>query len=264
MLRHLFGASATADTMLEEIVRDAQETGKLTGRPVFADAVMEAMRAVPREAFVPRAEAAFAYENRPLPIGHGQTISQPYIVALMTELLDIEPGVRILEIGTGCGYQTAVLCALGAAVYSVEVVEPLATAAAARLAGLGYAEATVRTGDGHAGWPYRSTRQLPGDGIVVTAAAPSVPPALRQVLEGAFQLMGLAGPPGGIAWARDKDSPRPRPAAPQQRPRACSAILHRPSAELVGATVRHASWHSLIRRRLVLPVAFVPLTGGQA
>ena len=134
MLRHLFGASATAETMLDAIARDARETGARTGRPVFGDAVLDAMRTVPREAFVPKAEAAFAYENRPLPIGHGQTISQPFIVALMTELLDVEPGARILEIGTGCGYQTAILCALGARVCSVEVVEPLATAAAARLA----------------------------------------------------------------------------------------------------------------------------------
>ena len=137
MLRHLFGASATAETMLDAIARDARETGARTGRPVFGDAVLDAMRTVPREAFVPKAEAAFAYENRPLPIGHGQTISQPFIVALMTELLDVEPGAHILEIGTGCGYQTAILCALGARVCSVEVVEPLATAATARLGGPG-------------------------------------------------------------------------------------------------------------------------------
>ena len=135
----MFGASATAETMLDAIARDARETGARTGRPVFGDAVLDAMRTVPREAFVPKAEAAFAYENRPLPIGHGQTISQPFIVALMTELLDVEPGAHILEIGTGCGYQTAILCALGARVCSVEVVEPLATAATARLAKLGYA-----------------------------------------------------------------------------------------------------------------------------
>ena len=226
MLRHLLGASATPETMLDAIARDAQETGALTGRPVFADAVMEAMRSVPREAFVPQTEAAFAYENRPLPIGHGQTISQPYIVALMTELLDVEPGARILEIGTGCGYQTAILCALGATVYSIEVVEPLATAATARLADLGYAQATVRAGDGRGGWP----EHAPYDGIVVTAAAPSLPPALLD----------------------------------QLRPGACLLIP-------VGraATTQHLQ---RIRKRVdgsceptaVLPVAFVPLTGGQA
>ena len=174
MLRQLLGAGASAETMLAAIARDARETGKRTGRPVFSDAVMEAMRTVPRAAFVPETEKPFAYENRPLPIGHGQTISQPFVVALMTELLDVEPGARILEVGTGCGYQTAVLCALGATVYSVEVVEPLARAAAARLAALGYTRANVRAGDGHAGWP----EEAPFDGIVVTAAAPSVPPAL--------------------------------------------------------------------------------------
>ena len=158
MLRHLIGATATADTMLEAIARDARETGKRTGRPVFSDAVMEAMRTVPRAAFVPETEKPFAYENRPLPIGHGQTISQPFVVALMSELLDVEPGARILEVGTGCGYQTAVLCALGATVYSVEVVEPLARAAAVRLEALGYARATVRAG--------RRLRGLAGGGAL--------------------------------------------------------------------------------------------------
>ena len=226
MLRHLFGASVTAETMLDAIARDAQETGSLTGRPVFADGVMEAMRTVPREAFVPTAEAAFAYENRPLPIGHSQTISQPYIVALMTELLDIEPGARILEIGTGCGYQTAILCALGATVYSVEVVEPLATAAAARLADLGYAEATVRTGDGHAGW----LEHAPYDSIVVTAAAPSVPPALLDQLK-----------PGGSLVI-----PVGRAAATQS--------LQRIRKQADGS----------YETKTVIPVAFVPLTHGQA
>ena len=226
MLRQLFGASATAETMLDAIARDAQETGSMTGRPVFADGVMEAMRTVPREAFVPEAEAAFAYENRPLPIGHGQTISQPYIVALMTELLDVKPGARILEIGTGCGYQTAVLCALGASVFSVEVVEPLAAAAAARLADLGYSEVTVRTGDGHAGWP----EHAPYDGTVVTAAAPSVPPALLDQLK-----------PGGSLVI-----PVGRAAATQSLQR----------------IRKHAD--GSCETKTVIPVAFVPLTHGQA
>ena len=226
MLRHLFGANATADTMLDAIARDARETGALTGRPVFADAVMEAMRTVPREAFVPEGGTAFAYENRPLPIGHGQTISQPYIVALMTELLDVEPGARILEIGTGCGYQTAVLCALGARVHSVEVVAPLATAAAARLAELGYAQATVRAGDGRAGWP----EHAPYDGIIVTAAAPSVPPALVDQLKPGACLLIPVG----------------RAAATQSLQR----IRKRADGSIETTTV--------------LLVAFVPLTGGQA
>ena len=226
MLRHLIGATATADTMLEAIARDARETGKRTGRPVFGDAVMEAMRTVPRAAFVPEAEASFAYENRPLPIGHGQTISQPYIVALMSELLDVEPGARILEVGTGCGYQTAVLCALGASVYSVEVVEPLATAAAARLEALGYAQATVRAGDGHAGGP----EEAPFDGIVVTAAASSVPPALVAQLR-----------PGGCLVI-----PVGRAAETQH--------LQRIEKRADGPSAAKS----------LLPVAFVPLTRGPA
>ena len=226
MLRHLIGATATADTMLEAIARDARETGKRTGRPVFSDAVMEAMRTVPRAAFVPEAEASFAYENRPLPIGHGQTISQPYIVALMSELLDVEPGARILEVGTGCGYQTAVLCALGATVYSVEVVEPLATAAAARLGALGYTQATVRAGDGHTGWP----EEAPFDGIVVTAAAASVPPALVAQL----------GPGGCLVIPVGR-------AAETQHLQRIEKRAGGPSAA-----------------KSLLPVAFVPLTRGQS
>jgi len=226
MLRHLFGATATVDTMLEAIARDARETGDQTGRPVFSDAVLDAMRTVPRAAFVPDAEAAFAHENRPLAIGHGQTISQPFIVALMTELLDVEPGARILEVGTGCGYQTAILCALGAMVHSVEVVEPLATAAAARLKALGYTQATVHAGDGHAGWP----EGAPFDSIIVTAAAPSIPPALVAQLK-----------PGGCLVI-----PVGRAAATQNLQR----IEKRSSG--------------LSEAKTLLPVAFVPLTGGRA
>ena len=226
MLRHLLGADATAETMLEAIARDARETGDKTGRPVLGAALMEAMRTVPRAAFVPETEKPFAYENRPLPIGHGQTISQPFVVALMSELLDVEPGARILEVGTGCGYQTAVLCALGATVYSVEVVEPLATAAAARLAALGYARATVRAGDGYAGWP----EEAPFDGVIVTAAAPSIPPALLAQLK-----------PGGCLVI-----PVGRAAKTQH--------LQRIERRVDGSS----------EAKTVLPVAFVPLTRGQA
>ena len=226
MLRHLLGADATAETMLEAIAIDARETGKRTGRPVFGDAVMEAMRAVPRAAFVPEAEKPFAYENRPLPIGHGQTISQPFVVALMTELLDVEPGARILEVGTGCGYQTAVLCALGATVFSVEVVEPLAAAAAARLAAMDYTQADARAGDGHAGWP----EEAPFDGIIVTAAAASVPPALVAQLR-----------PGGCLVI-----PVGRAAETQQ--------LQRIEKRADGPS----------EAKSLLPVAFVPLTRGRA
>ena len=225
MLRHLLGASATAETMLEAIARDARETGDKTGRPVFSVAVMEAMRAVPRAAFVPEAEKPFAYENRPLPIGHGQTISQPFVVALMTELLDVEPGARVLEVGTGCGYQTAVLCALGATVHSVEVVEPLARAAAARLNRLGDARAMVRAGDGHAGWP----EEAPFDGIIVTAAAPSVPAALVDQLRPGGRLVIPVGPAGVTQQLQRLE---------KRADGSCEA-------------------------KTVLPVAFVPLTRGR-
>ena len=219
------GRRATAEEMLEAIAGDARETGGLTGRPVIGAAVLDAMRAVPRAAFVAEADAAQAYENRPLPIGHGQTISQPFIVALMTELLDIAPGARILEVGTGCGYQTAILCALGASVCSVEIVAPLAAAAAARLAALGYTQATVRAGDGHAGWP----EQAPFDGIIVTAAAPAVPPALVAQLKPGGCLVIPTGPAGA------------------------TQSLQRLEKRADGSC----------ETRTVLPVAFVPLTGGR-
>ena len=221
MLRHLLGASATAETMLEAIARDAHETGDKTGRPVFSAAVMEAMRTVPREAFVPEAEKPFAYENRPLPIGHGQTISQPFVVALMTELLDVVPGARILEVGTGCGYQTAVLCALGATVYSVEVVEPLATAAAARLKALGYAQATVRAGDGHArlagGGAVRRHHGHRGGGVCPTGAG------------GSAQVRRPSGHP---CWPRRRDpascsASRSAPTVHVRRRRCCRWPLSR-------------------------------------
>ena len=226
-MRHLrAGAAATADTMLEAIARDARETGRRTGRAAFAPAVMDAMRAVPREEFVAEEDKALAYENRPLPIGHGQTISQPFIVALMTELLDVESGAHVLEVGTGCGYQTAVLCALGARVHSVEIVEPLAATASARLAALGYTQATVRAGDGHAGWP----EEGPFDGIVVTAAAASPLPALTDQLRPGGCLVIPIGPAGA------------------------TQLLTRIEKRADGTAAA----------RPMLPVAFVPLTGGSA
>ncbi len=150
-------------------------------RGVHAPQVLHAMRQVPRELFVPsERDRADAYADRPLPIGHGQTISQPYIVAVMTELTNVGPGRKVLEIGTGCGYQTAVLCACGAEVFSIEIVSPLARTAAATLAALGY-RASLRIGDGFAGWP----EAAPFDAIVVTASPAEVPPLLlEQLAEG--------------------------------------------------------------------------------
>lgn len=137
------------------------------------------MRKVPRHEFVPEHLAEAAYEDHPLPIGYGQTISQPYIVALMTELLRLTSGAKVLEIGTGCGYQTAVLAEIAAEVYSVEIIEPLAKEAADRLRRLGYRNIQVKRGDGYLGWP----EHAPFDGIVVTAGAEHIPPLLIQQLK---------------------------------------------------------------------------------
>ena len=142
--------------------------------PVTDPRVLEAMRTVPRHVFMPDNVRAMAYRDTPLPIGHGQTISQPYIVALMTELLEIEQGDSVLEIGTGSGYQAAVLGQLTPHVYSIEIVEPLAARAHRTLDAQGYEEVQTRQGDGYFGWP----EHAPFDGIIVTAAAGHVPPPL--------------------------------------------------------------------------------------
>jgi protein-L-isoaspartate(D-aspartate) O-methyltransferase len=135
---------------------------------------LAALRAVPRHEFVPEAQREHAYEDRPLPIGHGQTISQPYIVAVMSEALELDENERVLEIGTGSGYQAAVLGELAREVYSIEIVAPLAERAKVDLARLGYDNVHVRQGDGYRGWP----EQAPFDAIVVTAAPDHVPQAL--------------------------------------------------------------------------------------
>ncbi len=132
------------------------------------------MAHVPRHEFVPRWEQPYSYENRPLSIGQGQTISQPYIVAAMTQMLRPRLDMRVLEVGTGCGYQTAVLAECVEEVWSVERIAELADAAEARLRRLGYANVHVKTGDGSLGWP----EHAPYDGILVTAAATAIPPAL--------------------------------------------------------------------------------------
>ncbi len=136
------------------------------------------MRAVPRERFVQEAQRASAYDDRPLPIGHQQTISQPYIVALMSELADLKPGDIVLEVGTGSGYQAAILAEMGVKVFSIEIVETLAKEAKARLGKLGY-DVTVRHGDGYVGWP----EHAPFDAVVVTAAPPAIPEPLKEQLK---------------------------------------------------------------------------------
>ena len=171
--------AAARTRMVVEITTMAQETGDITGRPVLAEAVLAAMRRVPRHRFVPAFHAPLAYENRALPIGEGQTISQPFIVALMTDLLDPKPGHRVLEVGTGSGYQAAVLAELVARVYTIEIVEPLGRRARQLLHTLGYRNVEVRIGDGYRGWP----EAAPFDLIIVTAAPAAIPQPLIDQLK---------------------------------------------------------------------------------
>ncbi len=157
-------------------------------RGVSDPRVLEAMRSVPRHRFVLPADAGVAYQDHPIPIGHGQTISQPYIVASMSELAQIEPGDRVLEIGTGSGYQAAVLAALGATVYSLEVVVPLAERARAILQELG-SDVHLRVGDGYEGWP----EEAPFDAVLLTAAPPEIPPPLLEQLAPGGRLVAPVG-----------------------------------------------------------------------
>lgn len=153
--------------------------------------ILAVLGRIPRHEFVPASLRASAHDNRPLPIGHGQTISQPYIVAVMTALLKVGAGATVLEIGTGSGYQAAVLAEMGAEVASIEIVEPLAAEAEARLRRLGYARIAVRVGDGYHGWPERA----PFDAIIVTAAASHVPPPLvRQLKPGGRMVIPVGAP----------------------------------------------------------------------
>jgi protein-L-isoaspartate(D-aspartate) O-methyltransferase len=173
---------AMADLMAREGVRDS--------------ATLAAMRAVPRHEFVPADVRDLAYENTPLPIGFEQTISQPYVVAFMTEQVRPRPGLKVLEVGTGSGYQAAVLAEAGCDVYTIEIVEPLATRAAAVLARLQYDRVRVRHGDGYLGWP----EEAPFDAVIVTAAAPEIPPALLEQLAPRGRLIMPVGPRDGMQW----------------------------------------------------------------
>ncbi len=177
--------------MVRAVAFDAERTAQWIGKERLDPRVMAAIGLVPRHLFVPPELQGLAYVNRPLPIGYGQTISQPYIVALMTDLLAPEPDDVAFELGTGSSYQAAVLAELVAEVYTVEIVPPLAESAADRLAALGYDNVTVRAGDGYFGWPERG----PFDIIVVTAAASHVPPPLIAQLKPGGRMVIPVGSP---------------------------------------------------------------------
>lgn len=221
------GDDAYADArsrMLADIEDTVAVTRRETGMAQLAPRVMSAMGTVPRHEFVPKERRAWAYANRPLPIGHGQTISQPYIVALMTDLLQVEPDSVVLEIGTGSGYQAAVLAEITERVYTMEIIEPLAVEAKARLARLGYDNAEVKLADGYYGWPEKG----PFDGIVVTAAASHIPPPLVE----------------------------------QLRPGAKLVIPVGEQFSVQHLLVVHKREDGTMVVRQILPVRFVPLTGG--
>jgi protein-L-isoaspartate(D-aspartate) O-methyltransferase len=185
--------AAPRKAMVDTIVALTRETAAETGRASLDSRVLTAMNKVPRHRFVPADQEPNAYANRPLPIGNGQTISQPFIVALMTDMLGLKATDRVLEIGTGCGYQAAVLAELAREVYTIEIVAPLAREAAARFAELGYRNINARSGDGYRGWPAHA----PFDAIIVTAAAPEVPPALIEQLKPGGKLVI----PVGAQWS---------------------------------------------------------------
>ena len=179
---------------------------QIAARGVTDAAVLDAMRCVPRDRFVPSLYVGNAYADRPLRIGHGQTISQPYIVALMTELLEVHPGDKVLEIGTGSGYQAAVLTELTPFVYTIEIIEVLAEQAAQRLDSLGYTTVGARIADGYYGWE----EQAPFDGIIVTCAAGHIPPLLLAQLAPGGRMVIPVGPVYDVQYlvvvTKDQDS----------------------------------------------------------
>jgi protein-L-isoaspartate(D-aspartate) O-methyltransferase len=186
-------SSAEQQDMLEAIKQSVRDTAAYTGRSRLSDAVMQQMASVPRHEFVPQQQRPRAYLNTPLSIGHQQTISQPLIVALMTDFLQPEAGDVMLEVGTGSGYQAAVLSGLVGTLYSIEIIPELATRAAADLQRLGYDNVVVKAGDGYLGWP----QYAPFDGIIVTAAAQEIPPPLlAQLKPGAKLVIPVETRPG--------------------------------------------------------------------
>ena len=209
--------------MVAAIEQDARETSLYLDKEALDPRVMTAIARVPRHEFVPATQRRHAYDNRPLPIGFGQTISQPYIVALMSDLIKPRPGDSVLELGTGSGYQAAMLAELTGHVYSIEIIEELGEQAAGRLSRLGYDNVTTRIGDGYYGWE----EHAPFDAIVVTAAASHVPPPLVEQLK-----------PGGRMVI---------PVGSRFLTQQLVLIEKDPGGQLI--------------TRQILPVMFVPLTG---
>jgi protein-L-isoaspartate(D-aspartate) O-methyltransferase len=215
---------AQRQALIREIERDVGDTAEYLNRRELDTRVMAAMARVPRHEFVRSEDRDLAYANRPLPIGYGQTISQPYIVAVMTDLAEPARGCRALEVGTGSGYQAAVLAELCDKVYTIEIVEPLGRQARTRLAGLGYGNVEVRIGDGYYGWP----EAAPFDLILVTAVAGHIPPPLLEQLK-----------PGGRMVL---------PVGTRFTTQQLVLVHKRPDGR--------------VTTRQMLPVSFVPLTGG--
>ncbi len=221
---HGAGFDSARHDMVQEVVADTADTAAYTGISALSPQVVAAMEKVERHRFLPFGMSSLAYLNRPLPIGHGQTISQPFIVALMSELMKVKPGDKVLEIGTGSGYQAAILAELTGSVYSIEIIEALGTEAGERLQELGYRNVHTKVGDGYYGWP----EAAPFDAIMVTAAASHVPPPLiKQLKPGGRMVIPL-----GTQFMTQ------------------SLMLVEKQAD------------GSVTSRQILPVSFVPLTGG--
>jgi len=210
--------------MVSVIEDDVYTTEKAINKKSFNKIVMQAMNTVPRHEFVPASMRSMAYENRPLSIGHGQTISQPYVVALMTDLLQPQPGQRVLEIGTGSGYQAAVLSQLVAQVYSIEIIEELGESSTQLLSRLGYDNVETRIADGYDGWP----QHAPFDSIIITAAISHIPPPLVEQLKKGGRMVIPVGTRFQTQYL----------------------------------TLVEKDMQGKITSRQLLPVAFVPFTGG--